>query len=255
MLILVLLSRGCQSAFSALRLRPSHKRFCTSRAIRYSRHRSWVDRWGSRQSRPPPGVSTTTVSHALNGKGRISDETRRHVREVADRLGYQPSAMARGLAGGRTGMLALVVSGAEDFSLQIGDFDYFLQLMNGATSSALRRGFSLTMLQTDGDLQVLDGLPLDGAIVIDPVAHDRIVERLTERGVPVVTTGRDIDGPQDACWVDNDHVAGTRDVLDHLTAARRPAHRAADRAARLLVRLRRAARLPRTGVRSAGRSR
>ncbi len=165
------------------------------------------------------GVSTTTVSHALNGKGRISEETRRHVREVAERLGYQPSAMARGLAGGRTGMLAVVISGTEDFSLQVGDFDYFLQLMNGAASAALQRGFSLTMLQTDGDMQVLDGLPLDGAIVIDPVAGDQIVERLTARKVPVVTTGRVIDGPPEACWVDNDHVAGTRDVLDHLAAA------------------------------------
>jgi DNA-binding LacI/PurR family transcriptional regulator len=164
------------------------------------------------------GVSTTTVSHALNGKGRISDQTRDHVREVAARLGYQPSAMARGLAGGRTGMLAMVVSGPEGFGVQVGDFDYFLQLMNGATSSALRRGFSLTMLQAD-DPEVLDGLRLDGAIVIDPIAGDPLVERLSMREVPVVTTGRVIDGPPDACWVDNDHVEGTREVLDHLAEA------------------------------------
>jgi DNA-binding LacI/PurR family transcriptional regulator len=165
------------------------------------------------------GVSITTVSHALNGKGRISERTRRNVHEVAARLGYRPSAMARGLAGGRTGMLAMVVSGIQDFALQVGDFDYFLQLMNGATSSALRRGFSLTMLQADGDPEVLEGLPLDGAIVIDPIADDPVVRRFAERGVPVVTTGRVIDGDEDACWVDNDHVAGTRDVLDHLADA------------------------------------
>ena len=74
------------------------------------------------------GVSITTVSHALNGKGRLSEETRRHVREVADRLGYQPSVMARALAGGRTGMLAMLL-GREDFALKVGDFDYFLQLI------------------------------------------------------------------------------------------------------------------------------
>jgi DNA-binding LacI/PurR family transcriptional regulator len=163
------------------------------------------------------GVSTTTVSHALNGKGRLSPETRRHVHEVAERLGYRPSAMARALAGGRTGMLAMVMSGVDDFPVQVGDFDYFLALMNGATSSALKRGFSLTMLQADS--QVLDDLPLDGAIVIDPVATDPIVARLAARAVPVVSTGRVIDGPPDACWVDNDHVAGTRAVLDHLAGA------------------------------------
>jgi DNA-binding LacI/PurR family transcriptional regulator len=165
------------------------------------------------------GVSTTTVSHALNGKGRLADGTRRHVQEVAARLGYRPSAMARGLAGGRTGMLATIVSGVEEFALQVGDFDYFLQLMHGATQEALRRGFSLTLLQADSDPEVLDGLPLDGAIVIDPIAGDPIVERLSDRGVPVVTTGRELGGNEGACWVDNDHVAGTREVLDHLAAA------------------------------------
>jgi DNA-binding LacI/PurR family transcriptional regulator len=41
------------------------------------------------------GVSVTTVSHALNGKGRLNVDTRRRVREVADRLGYRPNPAAR----------------------------------------------------------------------------------------------------------------------------------------------------------------
>ncbi len=49
------------------------------------------------------GVSITTVSHALNGKGRLPEATRRRVREVAERLGYQPSALARGLRAGAVG--------------------------------------------------------------------------------------------------------------------------------------------------------
>ncbi|MFD7575192.1 LacI family DNA-binding transcriptional regulator [Streptomyces sp. NPDC059810] len=33
-------------------------------------------------------VSTATVSHALNGTGRLGESTRRRVREVAAALGY-----------------------------------------------------------------------------------------------------------------------------------------------------------------------
>lgn len=33
-------------------------------------------------------VSTATVSHALNGTGRLGESTRRRVREVAGALGY-----------------------------------------------------------------------------------------------------------------------------------------------------------------------
>jgi DNA-binding LacI/PurR family transcriptional regulator len=162
------------------------------------------------------GVSITTVSHALNDKGRLTDETRRRVREVAERLGYQPSALARGLAGGRTGMLAVTVSFVDDPPLAVADFDYFMQVMNAATASALEQGLSLTLVPTDSRRQMLDGLPIDGAIVIDPVPGDEIVDLLDRRGTPVVTTGRRPDGPEDACWVDNDHVAGARAMIDHL---------------------------------------
>jgi DNA-binding LacI/PurR family transcriptional regulator len=164
------------------------------------------------------GVSITTVSHALNGKGRLTDETRRRVREVAEELGYRPSALARGLAGGRTGMLALTVSFVEDLAPVLGDYDYFMQVMNAATSAALDRGFSLTLVPAQSRAQVLDTLPLDGAIVVDPVPGDEIVDLLDHRGVPIVTTGRRPDGPSEACWVDNDHVAGTRSAIEHMAA-------------------------------------
>ncbi len=162
------------------------------------------------------GVSITTVSHALNGKGRLTEETRRRVREVAERLGYRPSALARSLAGGRTGILALTVSFVDDIAATLGDYDYFIQVMNAATSAALERGFSLTLVPTNARGEVLERLPLDGAIVVDPVPGDAIVDRLDRRGIPIVTTGRRPEGPADACWVDNDHVAGTRAMIEHL---------------------------------------
>jgi DNA-binding LacI/PurR family transcriptional regulator len=163
------------------------------------------------------GVSTTTVSHVLSGKGRISEGTRRRVREVAAELGYQPSALARRLSNGRVGMLALSVSLVDDPALAIADFDYFLQVMSAATSAALDRGYSLTVLPAQGR-QTLEQLPLDGAIVIDPVRGDPTVEYLRSHVVPVITTGRVPEGPDEACWVDNDHVAGTREILRHLEA-------------------------------------
>lgn len=161
------------------------------------------------------GVSITTVSHALNGKGRLTSETRERVRAAAERLGYQPSALARGLAGGRTGILALTVSLVDD-AVPVADFDYFLQVMSAATSAALESGYSLVLLPADRGSDTLDRLPLDGAIIVDPVRADPVAAHLRARNVPLVTTGRVPDDPPGACWVDNDHVAGTRAILDHL---------------------------------------
>mgnify|MGYP002621992015 CR=1 FL=1 len=62
------------------------------------------------------GISKTTVSRALSGKGRISRETTQRVKEFIDTHNYSPNVMARGLAQNKTYniatsiVIALVVS-------------------------------------------------------------------------------------------------------------------------------------------------
>ncbi|WP_240045091.1 helix-turn-helix domain-containing protein [Streptomyces alboflavus] len=84
------------------RLRLLHDAAAAVRLTDHQASRAETARRGNRQSRAgirdvaaAAGVSITTVSDALNGKGRLPDATRRHIREVADRLGYRPSAAAR----------------------------------------------------------------------------------------------------------------------------------------------------------------
>ena len=59
------------------------------------------------------GVSVTTVSHALNDKGRVDASTRERVRTTADRLGYRPDRTALRLRLGRSGTLALLLPSVE----------------------------------------------------------------------------------------------------------------------------------------------
>lgn len=56
------------------------------------------------------GLSLMTVSLALNGKGKISQDTRRRVLEAAVRLGYRPNLAARATATGRFNNIALLLS-------------------------------------------------------------------------------------------------------------------------------------------------
>ena len=48
------------------------------------------------------GVSTATVSKALNGQHDIGEETKARVRETAERMGYFPNAAARALKTNRS---------------------------------------------------------------------------------------------------------------------------------------------------------
>ena len=43
------------------------------------------------------GVSIATVSKVINEKGRISEKTSKHVKDVMKRLNYQPSSIASAL--------------------------------------------------------------------------------------------------------------------------------------------------------------
>jgi LacI family transcriptional regulator len=56
------------------------------------------------------GVSLGTASRALNGRSGVNPETVQRVRAAAERLGYQPSAVARGLRSGRTFTVGLITT-------------------------------------------------------------------------------------------------------------------------------------------------
>src|SRR5690349_12160422 len=100
------------------------------------------------------GVSVATVSYVINGGPRpVREKTRRHVLETMRRMGYQPSALARGLTLGRlhtlgvrfgnvepaivtneyvTGVLSGVMSAASDLHYNV---TLFTQPWQGATSA------------------------------------------------------------------------------------------------------------------------
>jgi DNA-binding LacI/PurR family transcriptional regulator len=184
-----------------------------------------VPRVGIKEVARAAGVSVTTVSHALNGKGRLPEETRERVRRVALELGYRPSRTARNLVGGRTGLMGLTVSHAEGVPFALSDFAYFTQLMSAAATAAIERNYALVLAPPAVDRDGWLGVDVDGAIIVDPVRDDPLVNALHRARVPVVTTGRVAGGAGGDPWVDNDHAAGTRSVLDHL--ARRGARRIA----------------------------
>lgn len=171
---------------------------------------------GIREVAEAAGVSITTVSHVINGKGRLPPATRDRVLEVARRLDYRPSSAARNLVRGRTGLIAVSLAQAEAHPVAMTDFAYFMQLVGAATGAAVRRGYALVLSsETDARDSVLGQVPVDGGIVIDPIRRDPDVKRLRALGAPVVTIGR-VPGEPDGNWVDNDHSKGMRSVLDHL---------------------------------------
>jgi DNA-binding LacI/PurR family transcriptional regulator len=161
-------------------------------------------------------VSIATVSLALNGKGRVSEQTRRRVLEAAARLGYRPDPAARSLAGGRSGVIGLAFSYRIAVPYPLTDIDYFNRAIHAATETALTRDASLVIGPPTPQTDVWWRVPFDGVVVFDPVLGDPVPAALRRRGTPMVLVGRDPNGDFEDPRVDNDHAGGTRLALDHL---------------------------------------
>jgi DNA-binding LacI/PurR family transcriptional regulator len=167
------------------------------------------------------GVSVTTVSHALNDKGRVEASTRERVRSTADRLGYRPDRTARRLRSGRNGTLALLLPSVErDVAADdLGALDYYLDLAGAATRAAFAAGHPVVLTPPLGTADDLHDLGVDGGIVCDPVRSDQRVAFFDALGLPVVTIERDPGRPERPWVVRADNEGNMRALLDHLAAA------------------------------------
>ena len=162
------------------------------------------------------GVSISTVSLVMNGKGAVADATRSRVRTAATRLGYTPSRTARGLAAGRTGNVGFVLR--EDHFRRSEPF--YTRVFLGAEFEARRRGVYV-LLATVPDRYSADDAPrflqehtVDGVVVAGRV-DDAFLEALGRSGIPFVLADYAWKG---AASVQLDNEGGARLVAEHLTA-------------------------------------
>jgi DNA-binding LacI/PurR family transcriptional regulator len=165
------------------------------------------------------GVSTATVSNALNGTGRLSEATRQRVITAARELGYAPASTARALACGSTGVLGLTMATYGDLPVPYTEIPYYAQLTLGAMAAAHDRGYLLMTMPSSLSPWMWLNAPLDGVIHVGPRADDPVCALLRERGIPIVNEGRPPRPRPGDAWVDADHDAALRLVLDHLTEA------------------------------------
>ena len=106
-----------------------------------------ADRIGIHEVAVAAGVSTTTVSHALNDRGKVSPGTRERVQRVAQELGYRPNRIASALRNQRTGVLGFV-------SDEIATTPFAGRIVLGAQEAAAERGQTLMVVNSNGDPEV-----------------------------------------------------------------------------------------------------
>lgn len=135
------------------------------------------------------GVSTATVSRALRGLPRVSEETRGQVLRAAAALGYVASPSASSLASGRTNAVGVivpfvtrwffanVVQGAEEV-LRAHGYDVLLYNV-GASEDARRLVYGRRLLHKR----------VDAVMVLSLALEQHEIDALRELNLPIATVG------------------------------------------------------------------
>ncbi len=165
------------------------------------------------------GVSTATVSRALNGRAGVNPETRERILAIAGELGYAPNMAAKGLATSRTYALGLITYERKP-QRPINNFPD--ELMQGVDQEARRHGYHIiTTFVNEELMQDAKRLPLfneqrvDGMILVGPALKASFIIQLYSSSVPMVLVDNVLH-ETDIDTVVCDNVSGTYNVTHHL---------------------------------------
>ncbi|PJJ65050.1 LacI family DNA-binding transcriptional regulator [Compostimonas suwonensis] len=160
-------------------------------------------------------VSKTAVSLAFNDTSRLSENTLRHILDVAAELGYSQDPAARMLRTRRTNSLGLLLPQRLDVVLEN---PYYTQFLQGIGQTCHREGYTL-LLAPPLRGSMLKSIPyaaVDGFIV-SGLEYDRgEVSALRQRGIPFVLV--DSEEHDDVPSVEIEDDDGMRSLVEHLLA-------------------------------------
>jgi LacI family repressor for deo operon, udp, cdd, tsx, nupC, and nupG len=160
------------------------------------------------------GVSARTVSNVVNGYAVVSAGTRAKVEQAIAALDYRPNVLARNLANGRSGQIAVVVPYL--------DTPYFAELLQAIIPRARDGGYNVLIDQTDGNARHESeligrgsrGVLFDG-MILSPLGLAQADLTRRDPSLPLVVLGeRASDGTFDHVGIDD--VAASCQAVTHL---------------------------------------
>lgn len=157
-------------------------------------------------------VSKTTVSRAISGKGRISEDTRQRVLTYIQENDYKPNVIAKGLAQQKTYNIGLVIPG----DCNLADMPFFQNSMQGVCEEASLHDYDVMLVTITVDnfsnlQRTIANHKVDGVILSRSFVKDKAAAFLKEQEIPFVLMGTSKD--EGILQVDNDHKAACCELV------------------------------------------
>lgn len=152
------------------------------------------------------GVSIATVSKVINGKGKISEDRRKEIVAIMERLQYQPSVIASALTGKHTYTLGLLIPDISN--------PFFAEVARAVEDRGHQLGYSVIICSTDNKderveryIQLLKQKRVDGIMIGTGIENKDILLKLSA-AMPVVVIGREVPSVQVHTVVADDWYGG-----------------------------------------------
>ena len=162
------------------------------------------------------GVSTATVSKALNDHKDISEETKNRVKQTAQTLGYFPNAAARALKTNRSYNIGVLFEEEAGRGLT---HEYFSGVLNGLKIQAEKLGYDITFINTCFENRKMSYYEhcryrnFEGVVIVCANFDDPDVTELMNSEIPVVT----IDYVHHNCTaVTSNNIQGMQDLVKYI---------------------------------------
>lgn len=158
-------------------------------------------------------VSSTTVSHVLNGTRPVADTTRARVLAAVEEMGYVPNHQARSMVRSQTQLIGLAIS--------VLTHHYFADLVHAIQTAAFDSGFTLLLGDTREDphsqdrvVAALRSRRVDGLLIAPVPDSGPLLDELARHKVPTVLIDRSPDGRFAA--VSTENIEPVAQLVTHL---------------------------------------
>ena len=162
------------------------------------------------------GISTMTVSRALNNKPNVSEETRRKVRQTSRTIGYFPNHIAKSLVLRKTDTIGVVVPEITH--------SFFPEVVSGIEEICYKKGYHLILAHSAENanretdvIYTLTSNQVDGLLIstAQTVEDYLVYQQIIQRGLPLVFYDRCVKGIGASCVSIDDEECASQ-ITEHL---------------------------------------
>ena len=165
------------------------------------------------------GVSPSTVSRVISDSSRISDETKKNVRDIMEELGYHPNAIARSLVSKSTSTIGIVMPQSTERAFLN---PFFPQALSGISAATHENDYCILMSTGNSEEEQLESIRnivmggrVDGVIIMYSSVDNLTLETIKKLRIPVAIIGKPLRA-EGILYVDNDNVDAAYKVTQAL---------------------------------------